>query len=170
MRDVIVFHTRYGDKTDMAGKVYQGSHRDELSDIMGGEVGFGFLNLSENWRKNPRGITQILIPEGTRCVVSLNGEDVPRLSTVCCSFEEQFTGNSSSDVRDRVGSVDFFTGKVNGTYFVCGNKREWSLNIAYAMGPIEELKSLFEKYDGLMGELVFRTDGVRFGKMLVDIE
>jgi hypothetical protein len=157
-KKIAVYHSRYGDTSPMQGKPYEGSDRGKLSGFYDGKrVGFAYLNLPKSWELEPH-IVEVLLDSNAICILSLNGEDVPRTDYDGGknTFESVLFGSKKTQVGENV--------------FKYEGERQYereAIRSKYAIGPISEIHELYKDTQGL-GELVFPAESAEFGKFLME--
>lgn len=144
-------------KGSMQGEPYMGGLREKLSGFFGGKVGFGYLNLPQEWQKKDS-VYELLIEEGVLCILSLNGETIPRRDYHGRPFDDQLFGPSGQGTQVAKNTFVY-----EHDYRPPGGGEE--ISFSFAIGPIEELHELYSNREGL-GELCFWDQSAIFGKEL----
>lgn len=89
---VSLYHVNLARRVDLVGRPYRGSWRDDLSALMGGEVGFAYAYLPESWRESLQvgwtGYYRLVIPDDALVIVARPGWDIPRIMDRWTRWEE----------------------------------------------------------------------------------
>ena len=119
------------------GTQFIGYDREKLSELLGGNVGFAYLNLPPEW-KDSDSVWEIELPDNCPVALSLNGETIPRRDYTGLTFEEAMSG------------VPIWFGREKIVY----------------EGFIGEASELSQFHDSKVGELAFLASGVIFIKKI----
>lgn len=130
-----VYHSTCSDITP--GTTFIGYDREKLSELLGGNVGFAYLNLPESW-KGSDSVWEIELPDDCPIALSLNGETIPRRDYIGLTFEEAMSG------------VPVWFGREKIVY----------------EGFVGEASELCQFHNQKVGELAFLAEGVIFVKKI----
>ena len=81
---------------------FVGYDREKLSEFLGGDVGFAYLDPPEEWTSKLDNCWEIELPDDCPVALSLNGENIPRRDYIQLTFEEAMSGKPVYSLGEKI--------------------------------------------------------------------